>query len=107
VMVDPTYIPLDSPALHAVVRANRRALRTIQDRPESVVEHVRSFMGRHTDEEIRAHLDRFVIPYFTYDGQVDLEIGDAAITAVAEELGVPAKIRAADVYRTDLVPTDQ
>jgi NitT/TauT family transport system substrate-binding protein len=107
VMVDPTYIPLDSPALHAVVRANRRALHTIQDRPETVVDHVRSFMGRHTDEEIRAHLDRFVIPYFTHDGQADLEIGDAAITAVAEELGVPAKFRAADVYRTDLVPAGQ
>jgi ABC-type nitrate/sulfonate/bicarbonate transport system substrate-binding protein len=106
VMVDPTYVPLDSPALHAVVRANRRALRTIQDRPDTVVRHVRSFMGRHTDEEIRAHLDRFVTPYFTHDGQVDLEIGDAAITAVAEELGVSAQFRAADVYRTDLVGTD-
>ncbi|WP_433273588.1 ABC transporter substrate-binding protein [Pseudonocardia xinjiangensis] len=104
VMVDPTYVPLDSPALHAVVRANRRALRTIHERPDTVVGHVRSFMGRHTDEEIRAHLDRFVTPYFTRDGQVDLEIGDAAIAAVAHELGVPASFRAADVYRTDLVP---
>lgn len=103
VAVDPTHVPLDDPALHAVVRANRRALHTIHDHPDDVIEHVRSFMGRHTDEEIRDHLDRYVVPHFTPDGRADLEVGDAAITAVAQELGVTAGFSAVDIYRTDLV----
>src|SRR6185312_3537228 len=31
VAVDPAHVPLDSPALQALVRANRRALRTIAE----------------------------------------------------------------------------
>jgi hypothetical protein len=103
IAVDPTYLPLDSPALHAVVRANRRALHTIEHRPEVAVAHMHhGFLGRHTTAEVRHHYDRFIAPYFSDDGHVDLKIGDDAITAVAQELGVTATFSAADMYRTDV-----
>jgi ABC-type nitrate/sulfonate/bicarbonate transport system substrate-binding protein len=106
VAVDPTYIPLDTPALHAVVRANRRALRTMREHPEIAVTHMEAFLGQHTPGELRHHYDQFIAPHYTDDGQVDLEIGDAAIKTVAEELGVTAGFRAAEVYRTDIVAAD-
>jgi hypothetical protein len=33
IAVDPDQIPLDSPALQGLVRANKRALRTIAEQP--------------------------------------------------------------------------
>ncbi|GAA1511046.1 hypothetical protein GCM10009827_026550 [Dactylosporangium maewongense] len=106
VAVDPTHVPLDTPALHAAVRANRRALRTIREHPEIAVTHMQAFLGRHTPDEVRHHYDQFIAPYYTDDGQADLKIGDAAINTVAAELGVTAEFRAAEVYRTDLVAAD-
>src|ERR1700742_349105 len=39
VAVDPTHIPLDSPALQALVRANERALKTMADRPDLAIKY--------------------------------------------------------------------
>jgi ABC-type nitrate/sulfonate/bicarbonate transport system substrate-binding protein len=100
VAVDPTYVHPDDPAVQAVVRAHRRALRVIHDDPDTTVRHVRTFLGRHTAEEARAHYETFIAPYFTTDGQPDLAVGSAAIAAVAAELGVSATVTAAEFYRT-------
>ncbi|MEW2512709.1 ABC transporter substrate-binding protein [Streptomyces sp. NPDC046870] len=102
VAVDPTYISPDDPAVHAVVRAHRRALQVIHDDPDTTVRHMRTFLGGQTAEEARAHYDAFIAPYFTTDGQADLAVGDKAITAVAAELGVPAGVTAAEFFRTAL-----
>jgi NitT/TauT family transport system substrate-binding protein len=100
VAVDPTYIDPHDPAVQAVVRAHRRALQVIHDDPGTTVRHIQTFLGRHTTEEARAHYEKFIAPYFTADGQADLASGDAAITAVAAELGVPATVTAPEFYRT-------
>lgn len=102
VVVDPTYIDPESPAIQGVVRAQRRALQFMQDDPEKTVRYIRSFLGRCTDEEARAHYEKFFKPHFNTDGQADLAIGEAAIKAVAAELGVPVSVKATDFYRTDL-----
>ncbi|MET7338191.1 ABC transporter substrate-binding protein [Nonomuraea sp. NPDC005650] len=100
VAVDPTYLHPDDPAVQAVVRAHRRALRVIHDEPDLTVRHLRTFLGGHTADEARAHYETFIAPYFTTDGQADLAVGAGAITAVAAELGVPATVTAAEFYRT-------
>jgi ABC-type nitrate/sulfonate/bicarbonate transport system substrate-binding protein len=100
IAVDPTHIRPDDPAVQAVVRAHRRALHVIHQDEETTVRHLRTFLGRHTDDEIRAHYKAFIAPHFTTDGQVDLAVADRAITAVAGELAVPASVTAAAFYRT-------
>jgi len=100
VAVDPTVIDPDDPAVQAVVRAHRRALRVIHNEPDSTLRYVQTFLGRHTADEIRTHYEGFIAPFFTTDGQADLAVGASAITAVAAELGLPAKVTAADFYRT-------
>ncbi|MFF3572937.1 ABC transporter substrate-binding protein [Nocardia jiangxiensis] len=100
VAVDPTRTDPDAPAVHAVVRAHRRALRVIHDDPDTTVRHIHTFLGRHTVAEARIHYQRFIAPFFTTDGQADLAVGNSAITAVATELGVPATVTAAEFYRT-------
>ncbi|MCX4459880.1 ABC transporter substrate-binding protein [Streptomyces sp. NBC_01340] len=98
--VDPTYTDPNDPAVQAVLRAHRRALQVIHNDPDTTVRHMQTFLGGHTADEIRAHYEAFIAPYFTTDGQADLAVGDTAITAVAAELGVPATFTAADFYRT-------
>ncbi|MFE6555799.1 ABC transporter substrate-binding protein [Streptomyces sp. NPDC004096] len=98
--VDPTYIHPDDPAVQAVLRAHRRALQVICDDPDTSVRHIQTFLGGHTEDEARAHYETFIAPYFTTDGQADLAVGAAAITAVAAELGVPAAVTADEFYRT-------
>jgi ABC-type nitrate/sulfonate/bicarbonate transport system substrate-binding protein len=88
VAVDPTHIPLHSPALQALVRANRRALQLIDERPDVAVDYLASFLHRLTRDEVQQHYERYVAPYFTSDGHVDLGIAQQAIDAVAAELGV-------------------
>jgi ABC-type nitrate/sulfonate/bicarbonate transport system substrate-binding protein len=90
VAVDPVHIPLDSPALQALVQANQRALRTIAERPSLAVDYIASFLNRLTRDEAQRHYERYIGPYFTPDGQVDLNIAQQAIDAVAAELGVAA-----------------
>jgi NitT/TauT family transport system substrate-binding protein len=100
VAVDPTHIRPDDPAVQAVVRAHRRALQVIHNDPDTTVRHIRTFLGGQTEAEARAHYERFIAPYFTTDGRVDPKVGESAITAVAAELGVPAGLTAAEIYRT-------
>ncbi|MGY5034212.1 ABC transporter substrate-binding protein [Streptomyces sp. 900116325] len=100
VAVDPTYIHSDAPAVQAVVRAHRRALRVIHNDPDTTVRHIQTFLGRHTADEARAHYERFIAPHFTTDGQADLVVGATAISAVAAELGVPVTVTAGEFYRT-------
>jgi hypothetical protein len=98
IAVDPVHIPLDSPALQALVRANKRALRTIAAQPGMAVEHIASFLNRLTHDEAQRHYERYVGPYFSSDGQVDLNIAQQAINAVATELGV-ASVAADEIYQ--------
>jgi ABC-type nitrate/sulfonate/bicarbonate transport system substrate-binding protein len=90
VAVDPVHIPLDSPALQALVQANQRALRTIAEQPSLAVDYIAWFLNRLTRDEAQRHYERYIGPYFTPDGQVDLNIAQQAIDAVAAELGVAA-----------------
>ncbi|MER6525906.1 ABC transporter substrate-binding protein [Streptomyces sp. NPDC001508] len=100
VAVDATRVHPDDPAVQAVVRAHRRALQVIHDEPGTTLRHIRAFLGRHTETEARAHYERFIAPYFTYDGRADLAVGASAISAVATELGVAAGVPADAFYRT-------
>jgi ABC-type nitrate/sulfonate/bicarbonate transport system substrate-binding protein len=95
IAVDPAHIPLDDPALQALVRANRRALRTIVEQPGLAVDCIASFLGRLTREEAQRHYERYVGPYFTAGGRVDLDAARRAAAAVATELGIPATAAAA------------
>jgi hypothetical protein len=83
VAVDPVHIPLDSPALEALVRANQLALRTIAAQPRLAVDYIASFLDRLTRDEAQLHYERYIGPYFTPDGQVDLNIARRGIDAVA------------------------
>ncbi len=98
IAVDPVHIPLDSPALQALVRANRRALRTIAEQPRLAVDYVASFLNRLTREEAQRYYERYVGPYYTRDGQVDLNIAQQGIDAVAAELGV-ASVAVDEIYQ--------
>jgi len=98
VAVDPVHILLDSPALQALVRANERALRTIAEQPALAVDYLASFLQRLTRDEVQPHYERYVAPFFTPDGQADLNIAQQAIDAVAAELGV-APLAADEIYQ--------
>jgi NitT/TauT family transport system substrate-binding protein len=102
VAVDPTHVRLDDPAVHAVVRAHRRARQVIRDDPDTTVRFIRTFFGRHTAPEARAHYEKFIAPYFTTDGRADLGVADAAIAAVASELNISATFPPAEFYRTEI-----
>jgi ABC-type nitrate/sulfonate/bicarbonate transport system substrate-binding protein len=97
ITVDPAQIPLDSPALQALVRANQRALRTLAEQPSRAVDYVAWFLDRLTRDEAQQYYERYVGPYFTADGHVDLNIAQQGIDAVAAELGV-ASVAADAVY---------
>jgi ABC-type nitrate/sulfonate/bicarbonate transport system substrate-binding protein len=88
VAVDPIHTPLDSPALQALVRANQRALRTVADKPSLAVDYISSFLNRLTRAEAEQYYGRYIGPYFTPDGKVDLGVAREAVDAVAAELGV-------------------
>ncbi|MDH6678066.1 ABC-type nitrate/sulfonate/bicarbonate transport system substrate-binding protein [Rhodococcus sp. LBL1] len=90
VAVDPVHVPLDSPALKALVRANERSLRTLAEQPALTVDYIASFLNRLTRDEAQQYYERYIGPYFTPNGQVDLDIAQRAIDSVAAELGVEA-----------------
>lgn len=90
VAVDATRLRIDAPAVQAVVRANQRALRTLADRPDLTIDYLASFLNRLTRAEVRNHYERYIGPYFTSDGRVDLGVARRAVDAVAAELGVPS-----------------
>jgi ABC-type nitrate/sulfonate/bicarbonate transport system substrate-binding protein len=98
VAVDPVHIPLDSPALQAVVRANQRALRTLAEQPGRAVDYIAWFLNRLTRDEAQQYYERYVGPYFVPDREIDLNIAQQAIDAVAGELGV-GSTAAADFYQ--------
>ena len=97
VAVDPTHIPLDNPALLALVRANQRALQALAERPDLAVDYIAGFLNRLTRDEARQHYDRYIGPYFSADGHVDLDVAQQAIDAVAAELAV-APLSATEIY---------
>jgi ABC-type nitrate/sulfonate/bicarbonate transport system substrate-binding protein len=90
VAVDPAHIPLDSPALQALVRANVRALRTIAEKPELAIDYIAYFLDRLTRAEVQRYYERYIGPYYTSNGRVDLKVAQQAVSAVAAELGVAA-----------------
>jgi NitT/TauT family transport system substrate-binding protein len=100
VAVDPTHIPPDDPAVLALVRANRRALRTIHDEPDLAARYVNALIPSLSETEARRHFERYVAPYFTADGRHDPSVAAEAVPSVAEELGVSPVPDAAGIYRT-------
>ncbi|MGH3642727.1 MAG: ABC transporter substrate-binding protein [Mycobacterium sp.] len=99
IAVDPAHVPLDSPALQALVRANERALRTLAEQPTLAVDYIAGFLNRVTHDEAKQYYERYVGPYFSADGRVDLDVAQRAIAGVAAELGVAA-VDAETVYLT-------
>ena len=98
VVVDPVHIPLESPALQALVRANQRALRFLVEQPSRAVDYVNWFLDRLTRDEAQRYYERYVGPYFIPGRQVDLTAAQQAIDAVAAELGV-ASAPAEEMYQ--------
>jgi ABC-type nitrate/sulfonate/bicarbonate transport system substrate-binding protein len=101
VAVDPTRIAPDDPAVAALVRANRRALRTIRDEPDVAARYVNALIPSLSEREARQFYDRYVAPYFTPDGRHDPFAAAQAVSSVAEELGVSTVPDTADIYRTE------
>ena len=96
--MDPARIPLDDPAPQALARAYRRALVTIDEQPHLAVEYISNFLGRLTSDEARQYFERYIGPYFSSDGRVDLAVAQRAVDAVAAELGV-ASLSAEQMYQ--------
>ncbi len=101
VAVDPTEIALSDPAVRALVRANRRALRTIHEEPDLAARYINALIPSLTQTEARQYYERYVAPFFTADGRQDPCVAAQAMSSVAEELGVPTVPEAADIYRTE------
>ena len=88
IAVDPARIPLDNPALQALVRGTRRALLTIAEQPQLAIDYIALFLDRLTRDEVERYYERYIGPCFTSDGRVDLNVAQQAVAAVAAELGV-------------------
>jgi ABC-type nitrate/sulfonate/bicarbonate transport system substrate-binding protein len=101
VAVDPTYVAPDDPAVLALVRASRRALRTIRDDPDLAARYVNALIPSLTETEARQLCERYVAAYFTADGRHDPSVAAQAVSSVAEELGVSAVADAASIYHTE------
>jgi ABC-type nitrate/sulfonate/bicarbonate transport system substrate-binding protein len=97
IVVDPSRIPLDSPALLALARANERALRLIVENPGKAVDYVAWFLDRLTRDEAQQYYGRYVARYFVPGRKADLRVAQQAIDAVAGELGVDS-VPAAAMY---------
>ena len=54
------------------------------------VDYIALFLDRLTRDELQRYDERYIGPYFTPDGRVDLNVAQAAVDAVAAELGVAA-----------------
>jgi ABC-type nitrate/sulfonate/bicarbonate transport system substrate-binding protein len=90
IAVDPSRIPLNDPALQALVRANKRALQAIAEQPRLAVKHIAQLLNRLTIEEAQQHYEHYIRPYFTSDGRVDVKAAQQGVAAVAAELGISA-----------------
>ena len=62
------------------------------------VDYIASFLDRLTRDEAQQYYERYIGPYFTSDGRVDLNVAQQAIDAVATELGV-ASLAADEIYQ--------
>lgn len=100
VAIDPTQISPDDPAVLALVRANRRALRTIHEDPDLASRYIRALIPRLNLEQARQHYDRYIAPYFSSDGYYNPDSAAKALSAVAKELGVTKEPDAARIYLT-------
>jgi ABC-type nitrate/sulfonate/bicarbonate transport system substrate-binding protein len=100
VAIDPTHTDPDDPAVHALIRAHRRALHVIHNDPDTTIRHMQTFLGHHTENEIRTHYEKFIAPYFSTDGRTDLAAAQTGLTALATELGITPTFTAAEFYRT-------
>ena len=101
IAVDTTNNPIDSPAVQALVRANERALKTMADQPDLAVKYIAAFLNRMTHQEVQRYYERYVQPYYTSDGRVNLDVARHAVDAVAAELGV-ASIAPDAIYAPSL-----
>ena len=101
IAVDPTHIAPDDPAVLALVRATRRALRTIRDEPDLASRYVNALIPGLSETQARQFCERYVAPYFTTDGRHDPSVAARAVPRVAEELGVPAVPDEAGIYCTE------
>jgi hypothetical protein len=54
------------------------------------VDYIALFLDRLTRDEVQRYYERYIGPYFTSDGRVDLDVAQHAANAVATELGVAA-----------------
>jgi ABC-type nitrate/sulfonate/bicarbonate transport system substrate-binding protein len=97
IAVDPTHNPIDSPAVQALARANLRALKTMADQPDLAITYIASFLNRMTREDAQHYYERYIHPYYTTDGRVDLDVAQRAVDVVAVELGV-APVAADAIY---------
>jgi ABC-type nitrate/sulfonate/bicarbonate transport system substrate-binding protein len=97
IAVDATHNPIDSPAVQALVRANQRALKTMADQPDLTIRYIASFLDRMTHQEVQRYYERYIRPYYTSDGRVNLDVARRAVDAVAAELGV-ASVAADGIY---------
>ena len=52
------------------------------------VDYIASFLDRLTRDEVQQYYERYIGPYFTCSGRVDLNVAQHAVDAVATELGV-------------------
>ena len=52
------------------------------------IDYIALFLGRLTRDEVQRYYERYIGPYFTTDGRVDLDVAQHAVDAVAAELGV-------------------
>lgn len=99
IAADATHFAADDPALQALVRANRRALKRIAAQPELALRYLAGFMGRMTRDEVEQYHHRYIGPYFTSDGVIELGMAQSAVDAVATELGV-ASAPADQIYQS-------
>ena len=97
IAVDATHNPIDSPAVQALVRANQRALKTMAHQPDLTIKYIASFLDRMTHQEVQRYYERYIHPYYTSDGRVNLDVARRAVDAVAAELGV-ASVAADGIY---------
>jgi ABC-type nitrate/sulfonate/bicarbonate transport system substrate-binding protein len=97
IAVDATHNPIDSPVVQALVRANQRALKTMADQPDLTIKYIASFLDRLTHQEVQRYYERYIHPYYTSDGGVNLDVARRAVDAVAAELGV-ASVAADSIY---------
>jgi ABC-type nitrate/sulfonate/bicarbonate transport system substrate-binding protein len=97
IAVDATHNPIDSPAVQALVRANQRALKTMADQPDLTIKYIASFLDRMTHQEVQRYYERYIHPYYTSDGGVNLDVARRAVDAVAAEVGV-ASVAADSIY---------